>query len=121
MTVQDRDRLSHRMLAGLLADSHLMPLEGLPAKIAEHAEPAGLAHVTIYLADLQRHVLRNLAEEGAGECRQRNHSSELRIEGTVPGRAFQYGRLLAAASACPGKCRWWAPCWVVRSGSACSA
>lgn len=109
MTVQDRDRRSRRMLAGLLAESHLMALEQLPAKVAEHAEPAGLAHVTIYLSDLQRHVLRNLAEEGAGECGHRNHSSELRIEGTVPGRAFQYGRLLPAVSACPGKCRWWAP------------
>ncbi|MET8189088.1 PP2C family protein-serine/threonine phosphatase [Streptomyces sp. NPDC005133] len=97
------------MLAGLLAESHLMPLEQLPAKVAEHAEPAGLAHVAIYLTDLQRHVLRNLAEEGMGGCRRGIHTAELRIEGTVPGRAFQYGRLLPAASACPGKYRWWAP------------
>ncbi|MFF3565337.1 hypothetical protein ACFYXS_35365 [Streptomyces sp. NPDC002574] len=47
MTVADRDRLqgrdqrARRMVAGLLADSHLMTLEQLPAKAAEYADAAG--------------------------------------------------------------------------------
>ncbi|MFJ4983587.1 PP2C family protein-serine/threonine phosphatase [Streptomyces sp. NPDC088732] len=97
------------MVAGLPADSRLMPLEQLPARTAEYAAAAGLAHVAVFLADLQRHVLRNLGDADWTCAGVRTHSAELRIAGTVAGRAYQYGRLLPAASPCPGGFRWWVP------------
>ncbi|MCG0288739.1 hypothetical protein [Streptomyces sp. PSAA01] len=36
-------------------------------------------------------------------------SEELEIEGTVPGRAYQYGQVLPAAPADRGRHQWWMP------------
>ncbi|MEE1940209.1 PP2C family protein-serine/threonine phosphatase [Streptomyces sp. TRM 70361] len=98
------------MLAGLLSASHLLPLELLPDAVAEYAAPAGLTDIRIYLTDLQQYVLRLLPpgrrEAGAGAA---DGDAELRIEGTVPGRAFQHGRTLPAAGAGPEGYRWWVP------------
>ncbi len=52
------------MLGSLLAASHLMPLELLPAKTAEHAAGVGFTQVLIYVVDLQGDVLRLLTGEG---------------------------------------------------------
>ncbi|MBN3932245.1 serine/threonine-protein phosphatase [Streptomyces verrucosisporus] len=94
------------MFAGLLRASHLTPLERLPATVAEHAAPAGLRDVRIYLADLQQYSLRLLP--GPGPIPD-TEERELPVEGTVPGRAFQYGRTLPAAGAGPHGYRWWVP------------
>jgi serine phosphatase RsbU (regulator of sigma subunit) len=93
------------MFAGLLAASHLMPIELLPANTAEHARAAGFTEVLIYLADLQGQSLFLLPEKQpeSGE----EHESRLSIDGTVPGRAFQYGRILPANGA--GRAEWWVP------------
>ncbi len=37
------------MLAGLLAASHLMPLELLPSTVTEHTRTVGFTQVLIYL------------------------------------------------------------------------
>jgi serine phosphatase RsbU (regulator of sigma subunit) len=98
------------MLAGLLRVSHLTPLEMLPAVVAEHAAVAGLRDVRIYVADLQQYVLRPLPGSGPETERDADgEEAEPAVEGTVPGRAFQYGQVLPAAGAGPGGYRWWVP------------
>nr|WP_246586317.1 PP2C family protein-serine/threonine phosphatase [Streptomyces yatensis] len=96
------------MLAGLLAASHLMPLELLPASLAEYAAPAGITEARIYLSDVQRRVLRRLTGAGAVGTAD-GPPEELEIEGTVPGRAYQYGQVLPAAPADRGRHQWWMP------------
>ncbi|MGC0209025.1 PP2C family protein-serine/threonine phosphatase [Streptomyces levis] len=95
-----------RMLADLLAASHLMPVELLPAKANASARAASFRRVLIYLADLRRRTLCLLPGEEAAE---EGHERELPIEGTVAGRAFQYGDVLPAAP--PGRdvFEWWVP------------
>jgi hypothetical protein len=111
----ERDAGGRRLLAGLLADSHVMPLELLPAKTAEHARAAGFSQVLIYLGDLQRRVLRLLtgggpdAGQGAGD-----EDAELSVEGTLAGRAYQLGHIVQGTPAQPGPGnavarRWWVP------------
>jgi hypothetical protein len=94
------------MLAGLLAASHLMPIERLPGKAAEEAAAAGFTEVLIYLVDLRGQTLCLLTEEPAA-AGGAEHEARLQIEGTVPGRAYQYGRILAAPG--PGDGQWWVP------------
>ncbi|MFJ4862331.1 MULTISPECIES: PP2C family protein-serine/threonine phosphatase [unclassified Streptomyces] len=94
------------MLGGLLAASHLMPLELLPSKAAEHAAAVGFTQVLIYVADLQGDVLRLLTGKGLdGGQGAAGEEAELKIEGTVAGRAFQYGQLLVGAE----RSHWWVP------------
>ncbi|GAA3646509.1 PP2C family protein-serine/threonine phosphatase [Streptomyces iranensis] len=108
MTDRSRESGSRRLLGELLAASHLMPLEMLPAAVAEHAACAGIDQVVIYLADVRRRVLRRLTAE-ATERPAGGEPEELKVEGTVPGRAYQYGEVLPAAPAEPGRHQWWVP------------
>ncbi|MCF0079608.1 PP2C family protein-serine/threonine phosphatase [Streptomyces lomondensis] len=94
------------MLTDLLDASHLMPVELLPAKASECARAAAFHHVLIYLADLQRNTLRLLAGD---EAAARGHEAELHVEGTVAGRAFQYGDVLPAAPPGGDTFEWWVP------------
>ncbi|MCK8678240.1 PP2C family protein-serine/threonine phosphatase [Streptomyces lichenis] len=98
------------MLAGLLAASHLLPLELLPSTVAEHARAVGFTQVLIYLGDLQRDVLRLLTgrgldagQDGAGE------EAELKIEGSLAGLAYQYGRVLPEGPRDAEERTWWVP------------
>nr|WP_317986032.1 PP2C family protein-serine/threonine phosphatase [Streptomyces sp. 5-10] len=113
MTDRSRESGSRRLLGELLAASHLMPLEMLPAAVAEHAAPAGIGQVLIYLVDVRRQVLRQLTTSGAtgpeGGKPEGGKPEELKVEGTVPGRAYQYGEVLPAAPAEPGRHQWWVP------------
>ncbi|MER7900186.1 PP2C family protein-serine/threonine phosphatase [Streptomyces sp. NPDC096046] len=93
-----------RMLADLLDASHLMPIELLPAKATECARAASFRQVLIYVADLQRTVLRLLPGDAA-----QGHETELPIEGTVAGRAYQYTDVLPAAPPGGGVSEWWVP------------
>ncbi|WP_329459786.1 PP2C family protein-serine/threonine phosphatase [Streptomyces sp. NBC_01497] len=74
------------MLAGLLRESHSTNFDDLPALVERHAAAAGLGRVRILLADLQEDILRQVTGRGrdAGEGGQ-----EMRIEGTLAGRAYQ--------------------------------
>ncbi|OWA10970.1 stage II sporulation protein E [Streptomyces sp. CS227] len=101
---QDREARGWRMLAGLLADSHLMALELLPAKASEHAAQVGFTQVLIYLADLQREVLRPLTGD-----RDAEYEAELPVDGSVAGRAYQYGTITAGAPTGSGEHHWWVP------------
>ncbi|MFK4600237.1 serine phosphatase RsbU (regulator of sigma subunit) [Streptomyces pristinaespiralis] len=105
--MSDRDKDVRRMLMGLLADSHVMSFEHIPKVVSQHAAVAGLTDVRVYLGDLQRELLRLLVSEGAppGE----RHPAELTVEGSVAGRAYQYGRVTAGSSGPDGKHCWWIP------------
>ncbi|MFJ3159885.1 PP2C family protein-serine/threonine phosphatase [Streptomyces kanasensis] len=110
MSDQYRDTDGRRMLAGLLTASHLMPLELLPSKTAEHAAAVGFSHVLVYLGDLQREVLRLLTGEGLDAGREAvGEESELKIDGTVAGRAYQHGDILQAGPAGQDGNHWWVP------------
>lgn len=102
----DREAGGWRMLAGLLADSHLLALELLPAKASEHAAQVGFTQVLIYLADLQREVLRPLTGGRDGDAA---HEAELPVDGSVAGRAYQYGTITAGAPTGSGEHHWWVP------------
>ncbi|MER5727325.1 PP2C family protein-serine/threonine phosphatase [Streptomyces sp. NPDC002138] len=96
------------MLAGLLEASHLMPLDALPEGVGAHAGAAGFTGVLVYLADLGRQGLHLLTGPGGAPP---GAERDIPIEGTVPGRAYQYGRLTPAAPA-PGEAGvpdWWVP------------
>ncbi|MBI0295812.1 serine/threonine-protein phosphatase [Streptomyces sp. PRKS01-29] len=85
-----------------------MPMEMLPVAVAEHAAAAGIDQVLIYLADVRRCVMRRLTATGA-VAPAGGEPEELKVEGTVPGRAYQYGEVLPAAPAEPGRHQWWVP------------
>ncbi|GGX60559.1 PP2C family protein-serine/threonine phosphatase [Streptomyces minutiscleroticus] len=102
----DREAGGWRMLSGLLADSHLMPMESLPARACESAAFAGFPHVLIYLGDLQQQVLRLLTGEGV---RAEDHLAQLPVQGSVAGRAFQHGQILPAGPAEEEGRDWWVP------------
>ncbi|MFF8566313.1 PP2C family protein-serine/threonine phosphatase [Streptomyces albidoflavus] len=101
---QEREARGWRMLAGLLADSHLLALELLPAKAAERAAEVGFTQVLIYLADLRREVLRPLTGG-----RDAGYEAELPVDGSVAGRAYQYGTITAGAPTGTGEHHWWVP------------
>ncbi|WP_435271432.1 PP2C family protein-serine/threonine phosphatase [Streptomyces sp. 1222.5] len=94
------------MLVDLLRASHLMPIELLPAKASECARAAGFHQVLIYLVDLQRSRLCLLPGDAATG---REHEADLHVEGTVAGRAYQFGDVLPAASAGEDVFEWWVP------------
>ncbi|WP_245642305.1 PP2C family protein-serine/threonine phosphatase [Nonomuraea candida] len=105
-----------RMLIGLLEATHLATFEQVPALVDEHASLAGLDGVLIYLADLQQTVLRRLTGHGldAGQDGS-DDDHELRIDGTLAGRAFQECRILGNKNgqgngddAGPAE-HWWVP------------
>ncbi|MFI6538620.1 PP2C family protein-serine/threonine phosphatase [Nonomuraea sp. NPDC050547] len=91
---------AERMLEGLLDASHLATLDDLPGLVTRHAAQAGLAHVVIYVADLQQNVLRPLADDGG--------AGELLVDTTLAGRAFQEVRPLSQRGEDGGQL-WWLP------------
>ncbi|MET8808455.1 PP2C family protein-serine/threonine phosphatase [Streptomyces sp. NPDC004546] len=100
---QGRDAAGRRLLGDLIADSHLMSMEEISGVVIERAAAAGFPEVLIYLGDLQRRVLRLVTGYGfSGE----GYEGELQVEGTVPGRCYQYGKIIAAA---PDGAEWWVP------------
>ncbi|MFD9380581.1 PP2C family protein-serine/threonine phosphatase [Streptomyces sp. NPDC059999] len=106
----DRRDDSLTMLTGLLAAGHLMPMDLLPAKVAEHAARVGFRHVRIYVADMQERVLRMLPlpPEAGAEPTAGADDREIRIEGTLAGRAYQHGEIVRTA-ADPLHAQWWVP------------
>ncbi|MFE1285698.1 PP2C family protein-serine/threonine phosphatase [Streptomyces sp. NPDC058751] len=108
MTRRDDGML--RMLRRLLATSHVMSFEQLPSQVTEHASTAGFDDVRIYLGDLQRDVLRLLVGKELDAARVDGEAQpELPVEGTVAGRAYQYGNVVSAADGPDGRHTWWIP------------
>ncbi|MFF3439198.1 PP2C family protein-serine/threonine phosphatase [Streptosporangium sp. NPDC002721] len=96
------------MLAGLAEASHMSTVEDLPALVEEHAAHVGLYDVLIYLADLQQDVLRPLTGLDAGTGAAPGEG-ELRIDGTLAGRAFQEVRVLPKLPSGTEPGCWWVP------------
>ena len=96
-----------RVLGNLIAASHLMTLEQLPGTVASHAARAGWPGVLIYVADLQQERLYLLSGNVDVSRYGDDAPTELAIEGTVPGRAFQLGMIAPASAATTGQ--WWVP------------
>ncbi|GAA4291386.1 hypothetical protein BJY14_002309 [Actinomadura luteofluorescens] len=98
------------MLRELLAASHLMSMEQLPGAVARHAADHGLHDALIYVVDLQQTVLRLLTGKGpdAGQD-PAVESPELRVDGTVAGRAFQTMEPAFGQALDGGRCQFWVP------------
>lgn len=91
------------MLVALTRASHLTTFEGMSALVATHAKRAGLGSTSIFLADLQQDVLREVTGRGidAGDG-----GEELRVDATLAGRAFQKG---LGGAVTDGRGRHWIP------------
>jgi serine phosphatase RsbU (regulator of sigma subunit) len=85
-----------RMLSDLLDASPTAALEDLPRLVAEHARQAGLCDAVIYLADLQQNVLWPLP--GDPRLLEQSRAEPIKVDGTLPGRAFTDLTPVAAAN-----------------------
>lgn len=96
-----------RALTGLLEASHTAPFEQLPRLLDTAAKEAGAGGVQLFVADLQEEVLREVTGIGLNAG---GGGQEYRIEGTLPGRAYQLTEITSPASG--------GACWVpVRDGT----
>ncbi|MEU6083976.1 PP2C family protein-serine/threonine phosphatase [Streptomyces sp. NPDC047108] len=100
-----------RMVGDIVSAAHLTTLEQIPDLVTEHAARAGWPEVLIYLADLQQESLYLLSGQETDAKGRAGGSDDrpaaLRVEGTLAGRAFQTGHVLAATPASSGQ--WWVP------------
>jgi hypothetical protein len=104
----NEDQITNRMLTGLLEAGHRASLEQLPELVAEHARPAGMEPVLIYLVDLRQTVLRLLTGRGDG-ADAGPEPAELSIDGSLGGRAFQQLRALPKHGPSGRAEYWWVP------------
>jgi serine phosphatase RsbU (regulator of sigma subunit) len=88
-----------------------MPLETLPEALSRCAPQAGFPQVRVYLSDLELRNLRLLTGKGFDAGRDPGDDPvELRIDGTVAGRAYQTGTILPAGhERDDGSRDWWVP------------
>ncbi|MEV0617521.1 PP2C family protein-serine/threonine phosphatase [Nonomuraea sp. NPDC050404] len=97
-----------RALGGLLQAVHMTAMEDLAPAIARHALLTGFTQVTVYGTDLQQQFLVPLPgqREPGGEPLE-----VIRIDGTMPGRAFRMVELVHARGepAGDGRVRLWLP------------
>ncbi|MEU1054155.1 PP2C family protein-serine/threonine phosphatase [Streptomyces sp. NPDC005876] len=101
----DRGRTAE-MLVDLVQASHTANLEALPPMVAERAAAVGLHDSAMFVVDLQDRVMREITGRGldAGEG-----GGELRVDGTLPGRAWQRVESVAESGTRQGRRRWWTP------------
>lgn len=99
----DRGRTA-QMLMDLVQVSHTANLEALPRLVAEHAGPVGLHDSAMFVVDVQDRVMRQITGRGldAGQG-----GEELRVDGTLPGRAWQRAESVAEPGTRQGRRRWW--------------
>ncbi|WP_229377185.1 PP2C family protein-serine/threonine phosphatase [Streptomyces spirodelae] len=95
------------MLGALISASHLSTLEELPGHLSEQAARVGLTEVVVYLVDLQQELLAPLTAHPPPAGGEGLRPEEIRVEGTVAGRAFQHGEVLPASPA--DHDHWWVP------------
>lgn len=99
------DAAVERMFAEILRETHLSAPDRLATRVAESAARAGLREVAVFVVDLEQEVLVPLPAEGAGGW----SGSVLRIEGTVPGRCFSTGQMIALDVGEAERRQLWAP------------
>ncbi|MER6703170.1 PP2C family protein-serine/threonine phosphatase [Streptomyces fumanus] len=101
----DRGRTAE-MLVDLVQLSHTTNLEALPRLVAERTASVGLHDSAMFLVDLQDKVMREVTGRGldAGEG-----GEEVRVDGTLPGRAWQRVESIAESGTRQGRRRWWTP------------
>ena len=80
-------------LRSLLHVSHLLAPDDLAATVAEHARMLGVREAVLYLADYEQSTLVPLPGVGVPE------RQEMRIEGTMAGRAFRRVEVVASGTA----------------------
>jgi hypothetical protein len=104
----DRAAQRARMFGELVEASHMATLEQLPGLLSREAARVGLDDVRIYLADLQQEVLTLLHSDALPPLTAADDTDvRIRIDGTLPGRAFQHGEVLPVT---PGsRDAWWVP------------
>ncbi|MGW2390607.1 PP2C family protein-serine/threonine phosphatase [Streptomyces lydicamycinicus] len=96
------------MLGDLIAASHVVTLEQIPDLVAKHAAKVGWLDVQIYLADLQQVILCRLGGQDSVPGEKTESAADVvRVEGTLAGRAFQTGGIVAGSSSEAGQ--WWVP------------
>jgi len=97
-----------RMLGDLIAASHVVTLEQFPDLVAKHAAKVGWLDVQIYLADLQQVILCRLGGQACVSGGETESVADVvRVEGTLAGRAFQTGSIVAGGTSEAGQ--WWVP------------
>ncbi|MFA1544812.1 PP2C family protein-serine/threonine phosphatase [Actinomadura chokoriensis] len=85
-------------------------MEQLPGAAARTAADVGLDDVLIYVVDLQQTVLRLLTGKGPDAGADPGaESPELKIEGTIAGRAFQTMEPVIGQVFDDGTCQFWFP------------
>jgi hypothetical protein len=95
-----------RALDGLLTAMHLAGMEEMPALVAEHARLEGFSDLAIYVTDLQHLLLVPLPgqQDASG-----GPLPTIKIDGTLPGRAFQSVSLVRSRVGDDGPYRMWTP------------
>jgi serine phosphatase RsbU (regulator of sigma subunit) len=96
-----------QMLRRLLQAAHTVTLEQLPGLIACQAGAAGLYDVAVFAVDIRETLLRQITGRGPDAAAD---GEEIRIDGTLPGRAYQRVTLLSEAPReAHARRRWWVP------------
>ena len=95
------------MLSGLLDSSHFVAFKDIPNEVNRCAGMVGLQNVAIFIADMQEEVLRELT--GVGVDAHGGAAEQQAVEGTLAGRAFQFGRSVPHPLPSPDEHRWWVP------------
>ncbi|MFD8328278.1 PP2C family protein-serine/threonine phosphatase [Streptomyces lydicus] len=96
-----------RMLADLIAASHVITLEQVADVVAKHAARVGWLDVSLYLADLQQDILCLLPGTSGQNGGRDERPDVLRVEGTLAGRSFQTGGIVEGGASDSGQ--WWVP------------
>ncbi|MFE9626612.1 PP2C family protein-serine/threonine phosphatase [Streptomyces sp. NPDC006527] len=95
------------VLRRLMQAAHTVTLEQLPGLIAGHAADAGLLDVAVYGVDIQETVLRQITGLGPDAAAG---GEQVRVDGTLPGRAYQRVEIIAEpAREEQERRRWWVP------------
>lgn len=103
--VSDRDGGTQKMLAGLLETVGTTALDELPDAVSEHAASAGFSDIRIYVGDVERRAVHLLSGRSTATAAE----PVLPIEGTLAGRAYQYGRVQAGPVPSLHKFAHWVP------------
>lgn len=99
-----------QLLGELLDSSHAISMQQIPVVVADTAGRAGYRDAVIFLADIQQSVLRPLRGRDAQEPPHiRCAPTEIRVEGTLAGRAFQNVAGVQGPAADGGGTVWWVP------------